>query len=234
MKEFVAMDLSARKILQEEIQRKLDALQGIVPPVEEEVVVPTKMETYTSTLSKMDKVVTEDANLLGGGEGVEVTRAEFQSLKTSLASLGGGGIGESGVTQVLINNFGLTPLPLDSNGQPEEPPNETKARFATGTTPTLRNSDGIASVSALGSGQTIRYEVTFSTPYTSADAYITMLTVDQEGTDRTTTLIPPVSATSRVPVVIQQNAASVIVAVENAETADNVDDVTINLRTFEF
>lgn len=61
-----------------------------------------------------------------------------------------------------------------------------------------------------------------------------MLTLDQEGTDRTTTLIPPVSATSRTAIVIQQNAGSVVVAVENAETADNQDEGVLNVKIFDF
>ena len=74
----------------------------------------------------------------------------------------------------------------------------------------------------------------FETPFASANDYITVLTLDQEGTDRTTTLIPVVSATSRVPIVIQQNAGSVVVAVENAETADNQDEGVLNVKIFDF
>jgi len=106
-------------------------------------------------------------------------------------------------------------------------------RIAPGSA-TVLNSSEVSSVTAFGSGQNAQYTVNFTTPFASADDYITMLTLDQEGTDRTTSLIPLVSATSRTAIVIQQNAGSVVVAVENAETADNQDEGVLNVKIFDF
>jgi hypothetical protein len=229
-----------RSELRSEIQSKLDALNGIINPdvlkgevVETPEMIEEKMQEYLSTLRKTKQEMQEDANLMGGGGG-EVTRAEFQSLKTSLASLGGGGLGETEVTSLInttvINNFGLDPL--DSNLA--EPTRDIKVRFRLSTTPTILNQSEVSSVTSSGSGQQIKYVVNFATPFSSGDDYVTMLTLDQEGTDRTTSLIPPVSATSRTAIVIQQNAGSVTVAVENAETADNQDEGVLNVQIFDF
>ena len=50
------------------------------------------MDNYVDAIKKSrKKSVSEDANLLGGEDG-PVSRAELQALKTSLASLGGGGL----------------------------------------------------------------------------------------------------------------------------------------------
>jgi len=226
-----------RQELREDIQSKLDALNGIINPdvLKEEVeetpeIIEEKMQGYISTLRKTQKEIQEDANLLGGDTGGEVTRAEFQALKTSLASLGGGGLGQADVINTVVNNFGLDPL--DSA---QDPPRDIKVRFriAPGSA-TVLNSSEVSSVTAFGSGQNAQYTVNFTTPFASADDYITMLTLDQEGTDRTTSLIPLVSATSRTAIVIQQNAGSVVVAVENAETADNQDEGVLNVKIFDF
>ena len=231
-----------RQELREDIQSKLDALNGIINPdvLKEEVVetpemIEEKMQGYLTTLRKTKKEIQEDANLMGGGPAsIPATQADIASLRTALSSLGGGGMGksevESVVTNTVINNFGLTPL--DSAQEPER---DIKVRFRLGpASATVLNSSEVSSVVGNGSGQNATYTINFATPFASADDYITVLTLDQEGTDRTTSLIPPVSATSRTAIVIQQNAGSVVVAVENAETADNQDEGVLNVKIFDF
>ena len=230
-----------RQELREDIQSKLDALNGVINPdvLQEEVIetpemIEEKMQGYLNTLRKTQKEIKEDANLMGGGPAsTPATQADIQSLRTALSSLGGGGMGKSEVETLInttvVNNFGLEQLDSD------EVARDIKVRFrlAPGSA-TVLNSSEVSSVTGSGSGQNAQYTVNFETPFASADDYVTMLTLDQEGTDRKTTLIPPVSATSRVPVVIQQNAGSVVVAVENAETADNQDEGVLNVKIFDF
>ena len=176
-------------------------------------------------------------------------------VQQSLASVGGGGMGTNAVEELVnttvINNFGLAPL--DSNGDPlvfdsadvigivdsdyvkQRLPQDVKVRFRLDpTTPVILNSSGVTSVTAFQSGQSIKFDVNFETPFASGDDYITMLTLDQEGVDRVSTLIPPVNAESRVPVVISQTASFVRVVVEKADTADNQDEGVLNVKIFEF
>ena len=176
-------------------------------------------------------------------------------VQQSLASVGGGGMGPNAVEELVsttvINNFGLAPL--DSNGDPlvfdsadvigivdsdyvkQRLPKDVKVRFRLDpTTPVILNSSGVTSVTAFQSGQSIKFDVNFETPFASGDDYITMLTLDQEGIDRVSTLIPPVNAESRVPVVISQSAGSVRVVVEKTDTADNQDEGVLNVKIFEF
>jgi len=70
---------------------------------EELVEVRSAMDNYVNAIKTHEKKkpVSEDANLLGGGEGGAISRAEFQALKTSLASLGGGGLGERDVIDLI-------------------------------------------------------------------------------------------------------------------------------------
>ena len=166
------------------------------------------------------------------------------------------------VNTTVINNFGLTPLdsnavgtPLDSAGTPldsadvvsiietvvdsdyveQRLPKDVKVRFRLdATTPVVLNSSRVTSVTTSQSGQQLKFDVNFETPFASADDYIAMLTLDQEGVDRTSTLIPLVNAESRVPIVIQQNAGSVRVAVEKVDTADNQDEGVLNVKIFKF
>ena len=231
-----------RRALREDIQSKLDALNGIVNPdvLKEEVVetpemIEEKMQGYLTTLRKTKQEMQEDANLMGGGPNSKpATMADIQSLRTALSSLGGGGMGKSEVASLInttvVNNFGLTPLDSD-----QESLRDVKVRFRMdATTPVVLNSSEVSGVTVSGSAQNRQFTVNFTTPFSSGNDYITMLTLDQEGTDRTTTLIPPVSATSRTAIVIQQNAGSVVVAVENAETADNQDEGVLNVKIFDF
>ena len=176
-------------------------------------------------------------------------------VQQSLASVGGGGMGPNAVEELVsttvINNFGLAPL--DSNGDPlvfdsadvigivdsdyvkQRLPKDVKVRFRLDpTTPVILNSSGVTSVTGFQSGQSIKFDVNFETPFASGDDYITMLTLDQEGIDRVSTLIPPVNAESRVPVVISQSAGSVRVVVEKTDTADNQDEGVLNVKIFEF
>ena len=176
-------------------------------------------------------------------------------VQQSLASVGGGGMGPNAVEELVsttvINNFGLAPL--DSNGHQlvfdsadvigivdseyvkQRLPKDVKVRFRLDpTTPVILNSSGVTSVTGFQSGQSIKFDVNFETPFASGDDYITMLTLDQEGIDRVSTLIPPVNAESRVPVVISQSAGSVRVVVEKTDTADNQDEGVLNVKIFEF
>ena len=176
-------------------------------------------------------------------------------VQQSLASVGGGGLGANDVEELVsttvINNFGL--VPLDSSGNPvvldsadviaivdsdyvkQRLPQDVKVRFRLdATTPVILNSSGVTSVTTFQSGQNLKFDVNFETPFASGDDYITMLTLDQEGIDRTSTLIPPINAESRVPVVIQQNAGSVRVVVEKVDNADNQDEGVLNVKIFEF
>ena len=180
-------------------------------------------------------------------------------VQQSLASLGGGGLGANDVAEVVnttvINNFGLTPLDSNAAGTPldsadvvsiietvvdsdyveQRLPKDVKVRFRLdATTPVVLNSSGVTSVTTTSSGQQLKFDVNFETPFASADDYIAMLTLDQEGVDRTSTLIPLVNAESRVPIVIQQNAGSVRVAVEKVDTADNQDEGVLNVKIFKF
>ena len=91
-----------------EAEERGEDIQEISESVEEEsqeeelVEVRTAMDNYVDAIkSHEQKKVQEDANLLGGGEGGAVSRAEFQALKTSLASLGGGGLGERDVIDLI-------------------------------------------------------------------------------------------------------------------------------------
>lgn len=229
---------------------------------EVEVEVDESMEDYINTLRKIKKEpVSEDADLMTGGPAsVPATMADIASLRTSLASLGGGGVGaaevESIVSTTVINNFGLTPLDsngggadsdavgidsadvvliVDSDYVQQRLPEDVKVRFRLdATTPVVLNSSGVTSVTSVSSGQRLTFNVNFDTPFASADDYITMLTLDQEGVDRTSTVIPIVNAESRAPVVIQQNAGSVQVAVEKVDTADNQDEGVLNVKIFQF
>ena len=210
------------------------------------------MSGYLDTLRKFKKPVVEDADFMSGGPAATpATMADIASLRTALSSLGGGGLGQADVINTVVNNFGLTPLDssgaastldsddvialVDSDYVQQRLPEDVKVRFrlAPGSA-TVLNSSGVSSVVGNGSGQNATYTINFATPFASADDYITVLTLDQEGTDRTTSLIPPVSATSRTAIVIQQNAGSVVVAVENAETADNQDEGVLNVKIFDF
>ena len=180
-------------------------------------------------------------------------------VQQSLASVGGGGLGENDVAEVVnttvINNFGLTPLDSNAAGTPldsadvvsiietvvdsdyveQRLPKDVKVRFRLdATTPVVLNSSGVTSVTTNSSGQQLKFDVNFETPFASADDYIAMLTLDQEGVDRTSTLIPLVNAESRVPIVIQQTTGFVRVAVEKVDTADNQDEGVLNVKIFKF
>ena len=244
-----------RQKLTDKILEPYTLTEDAFPEVDVEI--DESMADYINTLRKIKKEpVSEDANLMTGGPAsVPATMADIASLRTSLASLGGGGVGaaevESIVNTTVINNFGLTPLDsgaasstfdsddvvtiVDSDYIEQRLPQDVKVRFRLdATTPVVLNSSGVTSVTTNGSGQNLKFDITFDTPFASADAYITMLTLDQEGIDRTSTLIPLVNAESRAPVVIQQNAGSVQVAVEKVDTADNQDEGVLNVKIFEF
>jgi hypothetical protein len=91
-----------------EAEERGEDIQDISESVEEEsqdelVEVRSAMDNYVDAIKTHEKKkpVNEDANLLGGGTGGDVSRAEFQALKTSLASLGGGGLGERDVIDLI-------------------------------------------------------------------------------------------------------------------------------------
>lgn len=220
-----------------------------------EIELDETMEGYLDTLRKIkEKTVSEDADLMNGNpSSTPATMADIASLRTSLASLGGGGIGETEVESLInttvVNNFGLTPLDsnassfdsddviliVDSDYVEQRLPQDVKVRFRLdATTPVILNSSGVTSITTTSTGQNLKFDVNFETPFASADDYITMLTLDQEGVDRTSTLIPLVNAESRTPVVIQQNTGSVRVAVEKVDTADNQDEGVLNVKVFKF
>ena len=91
------------------------AVEGYVPPVIEQTkpevnarqmtayqkAVKEREERRKSSLSKIEEV----ADLMGGEQEKPVTQAELRQLKVSLASLGGGGLGENDVIE-LINKYG--------------------------------------------------------------------------------------------------------------------------------
>ena len=239
-----------RKKLTEQI---LEPYQPAEETVEEEVEVDPTMEKYLGTLRKTKKPLDESADLMSGGPAsTPATMADIASLRTALSSLGGGGMGSSEVESLInttvVNNFGLTPLDsggafdsadvvgiVDSDYIEQRLPQDVKVRFRLdATTPVILNSSGVASITMFQSGQNAKYDINFDTPFASADDYITMLTLDQEGVDRTTTLIPPVNAESRTPVVISQSTGSVRVAVEKVDTADNQDEGVLNVKVFKF
>ena len=107
---------SERNKLTEQI---LEPYQPVEETEEEEVEVDPTMEKYLGTLRKTNKPLDESADLMTGGPAsAPATMADLASLRTSLASLGGGGMGhtevESLINTTVVNNFGLTPL--DSGG----------------------------------------------------------------------------------------------------------------------
>ena len=246
-----------RKKLTEQI---LEPYQQIEESVEEseEIELDGSMKDYLDTLRLIKKPIGEDADLMNGGPAsTPATMADIASLRTSLASLGGGGMGhaevETLINTTVVNNFGLAPLDssadsdavgidsadvvliVDSDYIEQRLPEDVKVRFRLdATTPVILNSSGVTSITAISSGQLLTFDVNFDTPFASADDYITMLTLDQEGVDRTSTLIPIVNAESRTPVVIQQNTGSVQVAVEKVDTADNQDEGVLNVKIFKF
>ena len=71
--------------------------------IEETPVVPDRMSTYVSGLQQSANVRKESANLLGGDD-APVTRAELQSLKTALATVGGGGLGEKEIISLILEH----------------------------------------------------------------------------------------------------------------------------------
>ena len=261
--DFESLSENQKFLLRQKIRERLAETSAEEKP---EITEEQRLEQYTSTMKKL-KVKSEreelyEQDLLSGLDN-PATLADLKKSNTdlwmrvqqSLASVGGGGLGQHDVEQVVnttvINNFGLTPLDssgssstfdsddvvliVDSDYVQERLPEDVKVRFRLdATTPVVLNSSGVTSVTTNGSGQNLKFDVNFDTPFASADDYMTILTLDQEGTDRTSTLIPLVNAESRVPVVIQQNAGSVQVAVEKTDTADNQDEGVLNVKIFKF
>ena len=269
---FDALSPEQKEMLRNQIVERLDPVeQPVAPqPVQEEVSEEDRLATYTSAMQKLKikspREELYEQDLLSGLDN-NATLADLKKSNTdlwlrvqqSLASLGGGGLGENDVAEVVnttvINNFGLTPLDSNAAGTPldsadvvsiietvvdsdyveQRLPKDVKVRFRLdATTPVVLNSSGVTSVTTNSSGQQLKFDVNFETPFASADDYIAMLTLDQEGVDRTSTLIPLVNAESRVPIVIQQNAGSVRVAVEKVDTADNQDEGVLNVKIFKF
>ena len=269
---FDALSPEQKEMLRNQIVERLDPVsQPVAPqPVREEVSEEDRLATYTSAMQKLKikspREELYEQDLLSGLDN-PATLADIKKSNTdlwlrvqqSLASVGGGGLGENDVAEVVnttvINNFGLTPLDSNAAGTPldsadvvtiietvvdsdyveQRLPKDVKVRFRLdATTPVVLNSSGVTSVTTSGSGQQLKFDVNFDTPFASADDYITVLTLDQEGVDRTSTLIPLVNAESRVPIVIQQNAGSVRVAVEKVDTADNQDEGVLNVKIFKF
>ena len=282
---FDALSPEQKEMLRNQIVERLDPVsQPIAPqPVREEVSEEDRLATYTSAMQKLKikspREELYEQDLLSGLDN-PATLADIKKSNTdlwlrvqqSLASVGGGGLGENDVAEVVnttvINNFGLTPLDSNAAGTPldsaavvsiietvidsdyveqiietvvdsdyveQRLPKDVKVRFRLdATTPVVLNSSGVTSVTTNSSGQQLKFDVNFETPFASADDYIAMLTLDQEGVDRTSTLIPLVNAESRVPIVIQQNAGSVRVAVEKVDTADNQDEGVLNVKIFKF
>ncbi len=103
-----------------------NAVEGYVPPVIEQKTPetdPSKMTAYQKALKEAKKKKTdslqhlgEAADLLGGEAEKPVTQADLRALKVSLASLGGGGLGERDVID-LINKYGADSISdiLDSS-----------------------------------------------------------------------------------------------------------------------
>ena len=265
---FDALSPEQKEMLRNQIVERLDPVsQPVAPqPVREEVSEEDRLATYTSAMQKLKlkspREELYEQDLLSGLDN-PATLADIKKSNTdlwlrvqqSLASVGGGGLGENDVAEVVnttvINNFGLAPL--DSLGNPEvfdsadviaivdsdyveqRLPKDVKVRFRLdATTPVVLNSSGVTSVTTNSSGQQLKFDVNFETPFASADDYIAMLTLDQEGVDRTSTLIPLVNAESRVPIVIQQTTGFVRVAVEKVDTADNQDEGVLNVKIFKF
>lgn len=265
---FDALSPEQKEMLRNQIVERLDPVsQPVAPqPVREEVSEEDRLATYTSAMQKLKikspREELYEQDLLSGLDN-PATLADIKKSNTdlwlrvqqSLASVGGGGLGENDVAEVVnttvINNFGLAPL--DSLGNPEvfdsadviaivdsdyveqRLPKDVKVRFRLdATTPVVLNSSGVTSVTTTSSGQQLKFDVNFETPFASADDYIAMLTLDQEGVDRTSTLIPLVNAESRVPIVIQQTTGFVRVAVEKVDTADNQDEGVLNVKIFKF
>jgi hypothetical protein len=266
---FDALTPEQKELLRKQIVERLDPVEQPVvapQPVREEISEEERLATYTTAMQKLKikspREELYEQDLLSGLDN-PATLADIKKSNTdlwlrvqqSLASVGGGGMGENAVEELVnttvINNFGLAPL--DSSGNPvvfdsadvigivdsdyvkQRLPKDVKVRFRLDpTTPVILNSSGVTSVTTFQSGQSIKFDVNFETPFASGDDYITMLTLDQEGTDRVSTLIPPVNAESRVPVVIQQTASSVRVVVEKTDTADNQDEGVLNVKIFEF
>ena len=256
--DFESLSENQKFLLRQKIRERLAETD---PEVKPEITEEQRLEQYTSAMKKL-KVKSPreelyEQDLLSGLDN-PATLADLKKSNTdlwlrvqqSLASVGGGGLGEHDVEQVVINNFGLTPLDstgtsstfdsddvvtiVDSDYVQQRLPQDVKVRFRLDATPVILNSSGVTSITTSGTGQTLKFVINFDTPFASADDYITMLTLDQEGTDRTSTLIPLVNAESRVPVVIQQNAGSVRVAVEKTDTADNQDEGVLNVKIFQF
>ena len=269
---FDALSPEQKEMLRNQIVERLDPVeQPVAPqPVQEEVSEEDRLATYTSAMQKLKikspREELYEQDLLSGLDN-NATLADLKKSNTdlwlrvqqSLASLGGGGLGENDVAEVVnttvINNFGLTPLDSNAAGTPldsadvvsiietvvdsdyveQRLPKDVKVRFRLdATTPLVLNSSGVTSVTTTSSGQQLKFDVNFETPFASADDYIAMLTLDQEGVDRTSTLIPLVNAESRVPIVIQQTTGFVRVAVEKVDTADNQDEGVLNVKIFKF
>ena len=269
---FDALSPEQKEMLRNQIVERLDPVsQPVAPqPVREEVSEEDRLATYTSAMQKLKikspREELYEQDLLSGLDN-PATLADIKKSNTdlwlrvqqSLASVGGGGLGENDVAEVVnttvINNFGLTPLDSNAAGTPldsadvvsiietvvdsdyveQRLPKDVKVRFRLdATTPVVLNSSGVTSVTTTSSGQQLKFDVNFETPFASADDYIAMLTLDQEGVDRTSTLIPLVNAESRVPIVIQQTTGFVRVAVEKVDTADNQDEGVLNVKIFKF
>jgi len=87
-------------------------VEGYVPPILEEKkpeVDPQKMSAYKKAVHersvKENQKIREAADLLGGEIEKPVTQADLKQIKVSLASLGGGGLGEKDVVE-LIREYG--------------------------------------------------------------------------------------------------------------------------------
>lgn len=261
--DFESLSENQKFLLRQKIRERLAETS---PEAKPEITEEQRLDQYTSMMKKLklqsEREALYEQDLLSGLDN-PATLADIKKSNTdlwlrvqqSLASVGGGGLGQHDVEQVVnttvINNFGLTPLDssgssstfdsddvvvlVDSDYVQQRLPQDVKVRFRLdATTPVVLNSSGVTSVTTFQSGQNAKYDINFDTPFASADDYITMLTLDQEGVDRTTTLIPPVNAESRTPVVISQSTGSVRVAVEKVDTADNQDEGVLNVKVFKF
>ena len=261
--DFESLSENQKFLLRQKIRERLaETSPEAKPEITEEQRLEQYTSTMKKLKVKSEREELYEQDLLSGLDN-PATLADLKKSNTdlwlrvqqSLASVGGGGLGKQDVEKVVnttvINTFGLTPLDssgssstfdsddvvtiVDSDYVQQRLPQDVKVRFRLdATTPVILNSSGVTSITTDGSGQRLTFDVNFDTPFATADDYMTILTLDQEGVDRTTTLIPLVNAESRTPVVIQQNAGSVKVAVEKVDTADNQDEGVLNVKIFKF
>ena len=94
--------------------------EGYVPPVREEkkpdALKAEKVSAYQKALQEREarsQKLKEAANLLSGEDDRPVTRQELNQIKTSLASIGGGGVGYAEAVNIAKKYASFTPLPSE-------------------------------------------------------------------------------------------------------------------------